>query len=76
MKRFLTLLVVLFLAGSGLGLAQTTPPTDQQKVVTSASKNLVEIGLSYTGDQILFFGVNPVRDCDLVIKLTAEKRKK
>lgn len=73
MKRLLTLLVALFLAGSGLGLAQTTAPTDQPKVVTSASKNLIEIGLSYHGDQIHFFGVSPVRDCDLIVRLTAEK---
>jgi len=73
MKRLLTLLVVLFLAGSGLGLAQTTASADQQKVVTSASKHLIEIGLSYHGDDIHFFGVSPVRDCDLIIRLTAEK---
>ncbi|MCX5891107.1 MAG: TIGR02186 family protein [Deltaproteobacteria bacterium] len=73
MKRLLTLLAALFLASSGLGLAQTTAPADQQKVVTSASKHLIEIGLSYHGDQIHFFGVSPVRDCDLIIRLTAEK---
>ncbi len=49
------------------------PSEDRQKVVTSASKNLIEIGLSYSGDQIHFFGVSPVSDCDLIIRLTAEK---
>ncbi len=73
MKRLLTLLMVLLLAGFGLGVAQAITPEDQQKVVTAASKNLIEIGLSYHGDQIHFFGVSPVRDCDLIIRLTAEK---
>ncbi len=75
MKRILTLLAALLLTGSGLALAQTAAPaqTDQRKVVTSASKNLIEIGLSYHGEQIHFFGVSPVRDCDLIIRLTAEK---
>jgi uncharacterized protein (TIGR02186 family) len=73
MKRVLTLLLVLFLAGYGLGVAHAITPEAQQKVVTAASKNLVEIGLSYHGDQIHFFGVSPVKDCDLIIRLTAEK---
>ncbi len=64
--------MVFILAGAGLGYAQTTSP-ERQKVVTSASKNLIEIGLSYQGDQIHFFGVTPVRDCDLIVRLTAEK---
>jgi uncharacterized protein (TIGR02186 family) len=73
MKRLLTLL----LAG-GLGClwgasALAITPEAQQKVVTAASKNVVEIGLSYHGDQIFFFGVNPVPGADVVIKLTAEK---
>ena len=42
-------------------------------MITSASKNVVEIGLSYSGDKIFFFGVNPVPGADVVIKLTAEK---
>jgi uncharacterized protein (TIGR02186 family) len=73
MKRTLLLL----LAG-GLGclwgsqvLAIT--PEAQQKVLTAASKNVVEIGLSYRGDRIFFFGVNPVPGSDMVIRLTAEK---
>jgi uncharacterized protein (TIGR02186 family) len=48
-------------------------PETQPKVITSASKNVVEIGLSYSGDRIFFFGVNPVPGADLVIRLTAEK---
>jgi len=48
-------------------------PEAQPKVITSASKNVVEIGLSYSGDKIFFFGVNPAPGADVVIKLTAEK---
>jgi uncharacterized protein (TIGR02186 family) len=48
-------------------------PEAQQHVLTAASKNLIEIGLSYRGDQIHFFGINPVPGSDVVIKLTAEK---
>jgi len=73
MKRLLTLLLVLWVAGFGPGVAHALTPEAQQKVVTAASKNLIEIGLSYHGDQIHFFGVSPVRDCDLIIRLTAEK---
>jgi len=73
MKRILPLLIVL-----GLGFFWTAPataitPEAKQKVVTAASKNLIEIGLSYSGDQVHFFGVNPVPGTDLIIKLTAEK---
>jgi uncharacterized protein (TIGR02186 family) len=73
MKRLLALLLVLWVAGFGPGAAHALTPEAQQKVVTAASKNLVEIGLSYHGDEIHFFGVSPVRDCDLIIRLTAEK---
>ncbi len=73
MKRLLTLLMVLLFAGSGFGVAHAITPEGQEKVVTAASKNLIEIGLSYKGDEIHFFGVSPVRDCDLIIRLTAEK---
>jgi uncharacterized protein (TIGR02186 family) len=73
MKRVLILLSVLLLTGSGLGVAQAFTPAGQEKVVTAASKNLIEIGLSYKGDEIHFFGVSPVKDCDLIIRLTAEK---
>jgi uncharacterized protein (TIGR02186 family) len=73
MKRLLTLLMVPLIFGAGLGVAHALTPTAQEKVVTAASKNLVEIGLSYKGDQIHFFGVSPIKDCDLIIRLTAEK---
>lgn len=73
MKRLLIILTVLLIAGSGLGVAQAITPAAQEKVVTAASKNLIEIGLTYKGDQIHFFGVSPVKDCDLIVRLTAEK---
>src|SRR5208337_3545643 len=73
MKRLSLFLVVLFLAAGSPGAALAVTPGAQEKVVTGASKNLIEIGLSYSGDQIHFFGVSPVRDCDLIIRLTAEK---
>jgi uncharacterized protein (TIGR02186 family) len=77
MKRFLLLLAVLLWAVSGPGLAQAvTPPESHEKVVTAASKNVIEIGLSYRGDQIHFFGVSPVKDCDMIVRLTAEKSEK
>jgi uncharacterized protein (TIGR02186 family) len=73
MKKILTLLLTgclgFFLGAQALAVT----PEGQQKVITSASKNVVEIGLSYHGDQIFFFGVNPVPGSDVVIKLTAEK---
>jgi uncharacterized protein (TIGR02186 family) len=73
MKRTLVLLAVLALAGLGAGEAKALTPEGQQKVITAASKNLIEIGLSYHGDRIYFFGVNPVPGSDLIIRLTAEK---
>ncbi len=73
MKRLMLCLVVLFLAGGSPGAALAVTPGAQEKVATAASKNLIEIGLSYQGDQIYFFGVSPVKDCDLIIRLTAEK---
>lgn len=73
MKRLLGLLSVLWLMGTGTGVAHALTPEAQQKVVTASSKNLIEIGLSYHGEQIHFFGVSPLRDCDLIIRLTAEK---
>ncbi len=73
MKR----LSILFLAGC-LGClwgaqALAITPEAQQNVLTAASKNLIEIGLSYRGDQIHFFGINPVPGSDVVIRLTAAK---
>jgi len=73
MKRKAILLTVLCLAGLGALEAWAISPEAQQKVVTAASKNLIEIGVSYRGDQIHFFGVNPCPGSDLVIRLTAEK---
>jgi uncharacterized protein (TIGR02186 family) len=61
--------LVCFWGASALAITPETQP----KVITSASKNVVEIGLSYSGDKIFFFGVNPVPGADLVIRLTAEK---
>ena len=73
MKRLLILslacCLVCFWGASALAIT----PEAQPKVITSASKNVVEIGLSYSGDKIFFFGVNPVPGSDIVIKLTAEK---
>jgi uncharacterized protein (TIGR02186 family) len=73
MKRLsiLALAVVLVCLWGAQALAVTTE--EQQKVITAASKNVIDIGLSYHGDQIFFFGVNPVPGSDVVIKLTAEK---
>jgi uncharacterized protein (TIGR02186 family) len=73
MKRLLTLLLACCL-GCGWGAsALALTPEAQEKVLTAASKNVVEIGLSYRGDRIFFFGVNPVPGSDVVIKLTTEK---
>jgi uncharacterized protein (TIGR02186 family) len=73
MKRFVTLILACSL-GCGWGAsALALTPEAQEKVLTAASKNVVEIGLSYRGDRIFFFGVNPVPGSDVVIKLTAEK---
>ena len=73
MKRALIFLLALGLFALGAGGAWAANPAAQQKVVTAASKNVIEIGLSYRGDQVHFFGVNPVPGSDLVIKLTAAK---
>ncbi len=73
MKRTVILLLVCCLGCFWGASALAITPEAQQKVVTSASKNVVEIGLSYSGDRIFFFGVNPVPGSDVVIKLTAEK---
>jgi uncharacterized protein (TIGR02186 family) len=72
MKRVLILTLVSGLACLWGGPALAISPEAPQ-VVTAASKNVIDIGLSYHGDQIFFFGVNPVPGADVVIKLTAEK---
>lgn len=69
LKIFLTLLLSGGLCYPALALT----PQAKEKIVTAASKNLIEIGLAYRGDQIYFFGVNPVPGADLIIRLTAEK---
>jgi len=73
MKRTLNLLLACCLVCCWGASALAVTPEAQPKVITSASKNVVEIGLSYSGDKIFFFGVNPVSGADVVIKLTAEK---
>jgi uncharacterized protein (TIGR02186 family) len=73
MKRLLTLILACGLGCLWGTSALALTPEAQQKVLTAASKNVVEIGLSYRGDRIHFFGINPVPGADVVIKLTAEK---
>ncbi|MFP3867909.1 MAG: TIGR02186 family protein [Desulfobacteraceae bacterium] len=73
MKRALTILMALGLVGFLSGPAPAVTPEAQQKVLTAATKNLIEIGLAYRGDRIHFFGVHPVPDTDLIVNLTAEK---
>ena len=73
MKRILVLLLAGCLGCLWGAPALAITPEAQQKVLTAASKNVVDIGLSYHGDQIFFFGVNPVPGADVVIKLTAGK---
>jgi uncharacterized protein (TIGR02186 family) len=73
MKRLLILCLACCLVCFWGASAQAINPEAQPKVITSASKNVVEIGLSYSGDKIFFFGVNPVPGSDVVVKLTAEK---
>lgn len=74
MKRLLPLLLVLGLGCLCAAPAAAATADTKQKVLTAASKNLIEIGLSYRGDQIHFFGVNPVPGSDVIIRLTAEKQ--
>jgi uncharacterized protein (TIGR02186 family) len=73
MKRILPLLLFLGLLCFWGAPAAAVTPEAKQKMVTATTKNLIEIGLSYSGDQVHFFGVNPVPGTDLIIKLTAEK---
>uniref|UniRef100_A0A7C5ENN3 TIGR02186 family protein n=1 Tax=Desulfobacca acetoxidans TaxID=60893 RepID=A0A7C5ENN3_9BACT len=73
MKGGLRLLLALGLAAALGQPAGAITPEAKEKIVTAASKNLIEIGLTYRGDQIYFFGVNPVPGADLIIRLTAEK---
>jgi uncharacterized protein (TIGR02186 family) len=73
MKRAVILWGAVLLAALAWHPAWAFAPEAQEKIITAATKNLVEIGLSYHGDQIHFFGVNPVPGADLIIRLTAEK---
>ena len=73
MKRALIFLLALGLPSLAGGGAWAVTPPAQQKVVTAASKNTIEIGLSYRGDRVHFFGVNPVPGSDVVVRLTAAK---
>lgn len=74
MKRLLPLLLVLGLGFLHAAPAAAVTPEAKQKILTAASKNLIEIGISYRGDEIHFFGVNPVPGSDVIIRLTAEKQ--
>jgi uncharacterized protein (TIGR02186 family) len=73
MKKSFLLAAILALSLLTLAPAWAAAPEGQPKVITSASKNLIEIGLTYKGDEVHFFGVNPVAGSDLIIRLTAEK---
>lgn len=73
MKRLGFLFLACCLTALSGTAARAVTPEAREKIITAASKNLVEIGLSYRGDQIHFFGVNPVPGADLIIRLTAEK---
>ncbi|MDI6853989.1 MAG: TIGR02186 family protein [Deltaproteobacteria bacterium] len=73
MKRLVIILAAVSLMGLVAGRAWSISPEAQNKVVTAASKNVIQIGLSYRGDEIHFFGVNPVPGADVITRLTAEK---
>jgi uncharacterized protein (TIGR02186 family) len=73
MRRTTILILALCLGCLWVAEAPAVSTEAQQKVLTGASKNVIDIGLSYHGDEIHFFGVNPVPGSDVVIKLTAAK---
>jgi len=73
MKRYALVLASVCLVGLFCGKSWGITPEAQEKVITAASKNVIQIGLSYRGDRIHFFGVNPVPGAELIIRLTAEK---
>lgn len=73
MKRLSILFLAWCLAGLCVGETLAVTPEVHEKIITAASKNLIQIGLSYRGDRIHFFGVNPAPGADLIIRLTAEK---
>ena len=72
MKRLLLLFASLLLLVSS-ALAAVKDQSVADKVLTAASKNRIDVGLSYHGDLVHFFGVNPVPNSDLIIRLTAAK---
>ena len=73
MRRCAILILLLGLGCLWAAEAPAVPPETQPKVITAASKNVIEIGLSYHGDQVHFFGVNPAPGSDVVVRLTAAK---
>lgn len=73
MKRLVLVFAGLCLVGLLKGETMAVSPEAQEKVITAASKNVIQIGLSYRGDEIHFFGVNPVPGADIITRLTAEK---
>ncbi len=73
MKRLVLLLAALCLVSLSWGEARAVSPEARDKVITAASKNVIQIGLTYRGDRIYFFGVNPVPGADVITRLTAEK---
>jgi uncharacterized protein (TIGR02186 family) len=73
MKRLILCLVAMTIGFMPSFSAWAVTPENSQKILTTASRNRVEIGLFYKGDRIHFFGVNPVPGSDLIIRLTAAK---
>ncbi len=55
------------------GWAGAAVPPAHHEVLSATSKTAIDIGLFYRGDEVLFFGVNPVPGSDIVVKLISEK---
>lgn len=70
-RNLLLFSLILFLVSGAPAGAKEQAAAD--KVLTAASKNRIDVSLSYHGDLVHFFGVNPVANSDLVVRLTAEK---
>jgi uncharacterized protein (TIGR02186 family) len=73
-------LLLLFLGGATWGTTPLAPAAPAapgvgagESLVTEATKSEIQIGLTYKGDRIDFFGVSPAPDADLIIRLTAAK---
>jgi len=63
---------VLFVTSSAGASPETQPATASvTEVVTSTTKQDVEIGLMYNGDYIYFFGSVPEPGADVIVKLTS-----